>query len=262
MANKVLIVAFVIAVVAALSFSLKNGYSDKTKNDVATTPEPSTAMPSGSTDTQHSNIDTSTIAKQWQWAKLKSQDNGEVGSKVTLPFTPQSVHDALQAVKIDSSGNVVLDHDALLSLDEALERIYNKLDGDSMQQLGSLIEQALPGTAGKQTAKLVEDYNRFLKAKEEFSQVYEGSPPAYDQQSVASIESDEALYAELQALRQVHLGENATSKLFGVSDANAQFMFDSMKLELDKTLTPEQRNQRRLEIQEQLDAAIAESPDR
>lgn len=202
-----------------------------------------------------------TIAQQWQWETLSDTANERAFKDVQLPFTPQSVHDALQAVKIDKNDNIVLDHDALLSLDEALERIYNKLDGDTLKQLRELIEQALPGAAGQQTAKLVEDYSAFLKAKEQFSQTYEGSPPPYDQQSVASISSDEALYSELKALRQTYLGDDTATKLFAVSDATAQFMFDTMKLEFDNTLTPEQKNERRVEHQQQLNATITPAPD-
>ena len=201
-----------------------------------------------------------TIAQQWQWETLNNKVQKQEGENLPQPFTPQSVHDALQAVKVDQNGDLILDHDALLSLDEALERIYNKLDADRLKQLRDLIEEALPGKVGTQTAKLVEDYNAFLKAKEEFSQVYEGSPPPYDQQSVASINNDEAIYSELKALRQVYLGNEAATKLFGVSDATAQFMFDSMKLELDKTMNAEQKNQRRLELQTQLEAIVGTAP--
>ena len=225
-----------------------NNDSKKTKQSLPVTSINKSLNESGAKPTN--------ISQQWQWEKIASNTNETTNKNVQLPFTPQSVHDALQVVKIDENGDIILDHDALLSLDEALERIYNKLDGDSLKQLRELIEQALPGSAGQQTANLVEDYNAFLKAKDQFSKTHEGSPPPYDQQSIASISNDEALYGELKALRQVYLGDDVAKKLFAVSDATSQFMFDSMKLEFDDTLTPEEKDQRRIEHQQRLNATI------
>lgn len=194
---------------------------------------------------------TATIATEWQWQeadKQSTQVQANTDTAVLLPFTAESVYNALQAVKLDADGNIILDHDALLSLDETLERIHNKLDSESLSLLQELIKEALPGKAGEQTAQIVGNYYRFLEAKEEFSQMNEALTDSNSQETLESVENDEALYAELQALREVHIGTEATDSLFRVSDANAQFMFDSMKLERDDSLTPKERENRRKEI--------------
>lgn len=193
----------------------------------------------------------STIAAEWQWQALNDESNNlRSDTSPSLPFTPQSVHDALQAVKVDVDGNVVLDHEALISLDEALERIYKQLDSESLVGLQDIIKSALPGKVGEQTAELVGDYHGYLAAKEDFSQMYEGE--GYAEPSLTSLAGDQALYAELQELRALHLGKDASGSLFKVSDANAEFMFESMKLELDTSLTPEQKAQRLEQIQSRL----------
>jgi lipase chaperone LimK len=195
-----------------------------------------------------------TIATQWQWKGANGQLNtAQVSSDrwATLPFTAESIYNALQAVKFDENGDVILDHDALISLDEALERIHNKLDNEMLGILQNLIRQSLKDKGGEQTAKIVGDYYQFLKSKEEFSKMDEALSNANAELTVNSLENDQALYAELQSLREIHLGSDATDSLFRVSDANAQYMFESMKLDVDPNLTPEQKVQMGLEIKAQ-----------
>lgn len=195
-----------------------------------------------------------TVASEWQWQQMKQNINKSqlrADNKDSLPFTEESIYNALQAVKFDENGNIILDHDALISLDEALERIHNKLDSETLSILQDIIRQALPGLSGEQTAKIVGDYYVFLEAKEEFSNMAEGLSDENAEPTLSSLENDESLYAELQSLRQVHLGSEATDSLFRVSDANAKFMFDSMKLGLDTSLTPQQREQQQQQIEAQ-----------
>lgn len=197
---------------------------------------------------------TTTVATQWQWEETQkpltsvptTNSNG-----VKLPFTVESIYTALQAVKFDESGNIILDHDALISLDEALERIHNQLDSDSLALLQTIIRQALPGVSGAQTAQIVGDYYFYLEAKEEFSKMDQVLSEDYVEPTLDTLQNDQATYAELQALREAHLGSEATASLFRVSDANAQFMFETMKLGLDSSLTSEQIQQKSQQIQEQ-----------
>lgn len=198
----------------------------------------------------------STIASEWQWAQAsKSAPTGKEGDDVeaengdNLPFTQKSVHDALYAVKIDENGDIVLDNDALLSLDEALERIYNRLDAESVLKLQDLIRDALPGKVGEQTAEIVSDYNDFLKAKEQFSQLHENTVYNDGVQSAETVERDQSLYSDLQSLREVHLGNDVAQALFREHDATAEYMFESMRLGYDDSLSPEAREQRRQEVE-------------
>ncbi len=191
-----------------------------------------------------------TLAKHWKWlSKNKASTETETEDALTqrLPFTEQSVFEALQAVKVDENGDVILDHDAVVSLDEALERIYNQLDAESTLKLQDLIKKALPEKTGEQTAQLVGDYKNFLQAKEQFDQIHAAAP--IGPQTVASIESDQLLYRQLQTLREVHLGRDTAQRLFHVSDVNAQYMFESIKLGLDSTLNAEQVAAQREQIE-------------
>ncbi|MFY0639841.1 MAG: hypothetical protein JXR16_02265 [Bermanella sp.] len=208
-------------------------------------------------DDLHSNKlvkPTETIATKWQWSainKSSKQATTASNNERTLPFTAKFVYEALKAVKLDENGNVIYDHDALLSLDEALLRIQNKLDSESLAILQAIIKDGLPGKAGEQTAKIVGDYYHYLEAKDEFSQTSEALANTEVHQSVNAVENDQLLYSELQALRDVHLGNDVSSGLFRVTDADAQYMFESMKLDLIEGLTEEEIQQKRLEIKQQ-----------
>jgi len=204
------------------------------------------------------NSSQKTIANSWKWEASETSETSETiiadesapdnATSASL-FTPNSVYNALQAVKLDIDGNVILDHDALISLDEALERIYSQLDNDRLLALQALIKESLPGAAGEQTAKLVNDYTQFLIAKDEFSELYENAQPVAAEQSIASLSNDQSLYSELQSLRELYLGKEVADQLFRISDANATFMFESLKLEADETMTAEEKQRRAEEIE-------------
>ena len=215
-----------------------------------------------------------TIASEWQWSQSPSAKEAAENTSIkeinslmaqssasaeALPFTEKSVRDALQEVRIDESGNIILDNTALMSLDEALERIYKQLDDTKLEKLVALIEAGLPGLAGEQTAELVENYVGFLKAKDEFSQIYENQEvPA--EQTVESLERDESLYQELGSLRETYLGKEKADQLFKITDANANYMFDTLKISANDTLTPEERSQQLKEIQERHALATIDIP--
>ncbi len=261
MSNRLTFAIVVICVIAAAVFYLTNRSNSDSDEEFELQAKPSQTQPAARISPENRSTLTSksteqptqTLSSQWQWngESESATDVDRLDSEDLLPFTEQSVHDALQVVKVDENGDVVLDHDALISLDEALERIHNKLDPESLMELQDLIRDALPGKTGEQTASLVGDYHQFLQAKEQFDQMH-AMPATYDNQpSVASIESDQRLYQELQNLRELHLGTDVAQRLFHDSDVNADFMFESIKLGLDTSLSPEEIVARRQSIEAQ-----------
>ena len=259
---RLILLIIVVLVIAVLAISITNRNSATVSIDSASQDN------SSSTEASQQSVEggspvgldkTNTIAKQWQWPEDQQELDVNAVQNQSLPFTTQSVYDALQAVKVDENGNIILDHDALISLDEALERIHNRLDSESLLKLQDLIRDALAGKTGEQTAQVVEDYQRFLGAQEEFSQMHQGSVSTV--QTLNSLDSDQALYRELQNLREIHLGTDTTASLFHNSDANAEFMFDSLRLGLEQNLTPEEIESRRLEIQQRLQQQLGGEPE-
>jgi hypothetical protein len=197
-----------------------------------------------------------TIASVWQWevetvnANNDQETTATSGEQVNdmssqLPFTQESVFKALHAVKLDSNNDIILDDDALIALNNALDFSEVKLDGEAIEKLKDLIRKGLPGYAGEQTAQIVGDYYQFLGAKNEFNALYETKDP-----EVQSIEDSEAQYEELKSLRELYLGADVSEKLFASSDANSRYMFESMKLEANNSLSDEEKKQAQAKIVE------------
>ncbi|MFT5716679.1 MAG: lipase chaperone LimK [Oleiphilaceae bacterium] len=198
---------------------------------------------------------TNTIATAWQWEAKPSNDNSQhaeilnkeqhsqAETNASLLFTQESVYKALHAVKIDDNGDIIIDNDALTALNAALENSEFKLDNETLERLQDIIKQGLPGNAGDQTAQIVADYYQFLGAKSEFNTLYESRDDPD-----RNIENHEAQFNELLALREVYLGNEVADKLFASDNANAQYMFDSMKLEANTNLSEEEKKLLQVEI--------------
>ena len=245
--KKFTVLAICTVCIVAVIISFKNGNESS-----AVIANNSVSAPEGSQNNITEN-NTPTIATTWQWSKINENANKSVAPQKdqSLPFTPKFVYEALKAVKLDKEGNVIHDHDALLSLDEAILRIQNKLNSESLSILQGIIKDGLPGKAGEQTAKTVGDYYYYLEAKDEFSRANESMTDINSHETVSAVENDQLLYAELQSLREIHLGNDVSSGLFRITDSDAQYMFESMKLDADKDLPEEEKNKKRIELEEQ-----------
>jgi lipase chaperone LimK len=193
----------------------------------------------------------STIATAWQWQEsnddqtnINDLPNIATDNQRSWPFTQESVYKALHAVKLDDNGDIIIDHDTLIALNAALNHSQLELDGETLEDLQELIRTGLPGEAGEQTAQIVADYYLYLRAKNEFNSLYEAND--IDQTNSGEpqkIESNEAQYNELMALRELYLGAENAEKLFSIANANSRYMFDSMKLEADINLSEEEKTQ-------------------
>ena len=232
--------------------------ANSSTNDIASGVDTETVI----TDTQ---TKINTIASAWQWEGEplnRAQDTESLGAdqhdkakyqvrnQAFMPFTEESVFKALHAVNLDDNGDIILDDDALNALNSALDHSEFQLDAEGLEQLQGLIRKGLPGNAGEQTAQIVADFYQYLGAKNEFNSLYETNENA-DQ----SIESYETQYNELKALREVYLGTEASNKLFATSNANSRYMFESMKLEANASLSDDEKKQQQAEIIEQHEEA-------
>jgi len=172
-----------------------------------------------------------TIATAWQWEGFQDIDKGKADrtsvaklesantNKDYVAFDVVFIYDALQRVKLDDNDNVVLGHDVLTALDEALDDRVLSLDQLGLNQLQDLIKIGLPGRSGEQASRVVGDYFNYLVAKKEFNRIY---PEAKNMQEYRS------QYDEMLALRNLYLGEDVAQRLFEQEDLDAEHMFATM----------------------------------
>lgn len=209
---------------------------------------------SDSTVTLATSQTNATIASSWQWDNFKAANTKEpgalaqkqsypAGGAMPAPFDPEAIYNALQAVKLDEKGDVVIDDDALQALNKTLDHDNLNLDDRSLYELQELIKVGLPGAAGEQTAKVVADYYHYLKAEQEFNVLYDMAA-----HPTKTIDEYEAHYQELSSLRELYMGREVADKLFATADANARYMFDIMQLDADSRLTESEKSDQRAAI--------------
>ncbi len=189
------------------------------------------------------NKNEKTIATAWQWEGIVEPSE----EKSTAVFSAEAVYEALHRVRLDEQGNVILDHETLIALNETLDDSRLQLNEVALSELQIIIRQGLPGDVGEDVAKIVGDYYHLLGASKEFNAIYEHDS-ATDQESESTIEQHQESYRELMALRELYLGTDVADKLFSTSDANARYMFDMAKLEQNTELTEQEKQQTRAEI--------------
>jgi len=198
------------------------------------------------------NLAAKSIATEWDWTQFKEVSDSEYETKLetisdssiiqkTKQFDLEFIYQSLHAVRLDEEGDVILDHEALQALNKVLSFQNLKFTNQQLESLLSIIKKGLPGEAGEQTAEIVGNYYQFLGAEDEFNNVYEttSNPEAAMNRSFDDLT---AQFQELQALRSLYLGESASEKLFAVSDASAEYMFESKRIEEDASLSDEEKS--------------------
>ena len=186
-----------------------------------------------------------TVATVWNW----STPNKANDSDKTAPsgaFSEEAVYNALKRVRLDAQNNIIIDHEALIALNETLDNSRLQLDAQSLADLQAIIRQGLPGQAGEDVATIVANFYNYLTAEKEFNALYENA--SLPQPTESTIEAHEENYRELMSLRELYLGSDVADQLFETSNANANYMFDMLKVEQATHLTEEEKLQQRMEI--------------
>jgi lipase chaperone LimK len=207
-------------------------------------------------DILNSNIEINhlenTVASAWKWQDDKSSPavasiNKEQTDNETYNFTEESVYKALYHVRIDDDNNIIIDNETLTALNNTLDDERLNLDAESILKLQMFIKKGLPGNAGEDVAKIVGGYYQYLEAAREFNSVYEGDPEVTVDNN-ESLEQQINNYQELSSLRHLYLDTDIATKLFSQYDANANYMFEVLKIQNDDSLTDEEKQKISSEI--------------
>lgn len=204
--------------------------------------------------------DAGTIANKWQWENFaKAQKPGtDAGDSEAAtprpsdeaPYDAMTVYKVLQSIRLDENGHVVPDQAAL----QALERGYSDLGPDvspqDMSGLQELIRVGLPGPAGEEAARILEDYFRFRAAETEFNQLRMAQ--ADQTGPVAGQLPMLRRHEELMELRRSYLGKEVADGLYAVEDAQARHMLAAIAIEQDADLTADEKQAQRNALQARL----------
>lgn len=161
--------------------------------------------------------------------------DSDIANEEQLPYTAESIYAALQQVNLDTQGNLVVDHAALLALRRTMGHRGLILDTLGLAELQSLIEVGLPGEAGQQVAYIAGKYYNYLQAKNEYLELHRDAGTAKDFNTAQE---------QLQRLRHIHLGETLTRQLFSRSDAENTYFYERFKIASDRQLSPAEQQQK------------------
>ncbi len=162
----------------------------------------------------------------------KSVINSNNGNEAAFNVSFQEVENALRMAKLDNVGELILDEQALASLNLVVSRLPKNLTPQNIQKIQSLIMKAQPGEAGEQVAEVLGNYYHFKQAEKEWLS------------SGVAVNSLQAAMDQLEkvsAMRQEYLGQDMADKLFLRQQQKASLSFQSMAIQQNKELSAEQK---------------------
>lgn len=177
-----------------------------------------------------------------------SEDQSVIAeAKSLLEFSPEAIVEALDEVRLDVNGNLIVDHQAYLALRRVLGNNRLAMDALSLSVLQELIQYAMPGDAGSQVAHIAGNYYQYVKARTEFNELHKENYVNLD---------FAARQKELKRLRSTYLGEEISVQLFGQSDAQNLYLYERFNIESETQLSPLERDRRLTQSQEKYTSSI------
>lgn len=206
---------------------------------------------------------TNTIAYQWQWENFtetkieRTDDSKNIGENTELdkplptgevPYDVVEIYTMLQSIRLDENGLVVPDQTAKEALERGFLELGPDLSPESMTELQGLIRIGLPGEAGEEAARIMENYYQLRVTEEEFNQQRQDQLSITNGDQVPTIDG----YEELVQLRRSHLGDELADKLFAVEDTQARHMFAVIATQQNVDLTDEEKQVQQEALQKEL----------
>lgn len=220
---------------ALLYYTTSNQHPSQTRD----TPEPAIA-----TESTHANNNptANTVKDLWDWDNLELPEGASAtassSTDADTQFDIQKIHDALQALRVDSYGDIITDDLALAALNQAFQHGRITLDEQSMTKFLTIIRAALPNQTGDQAAEIAKNYHDYLQARTDLF--------AY-----VSAKDQQAAIEDIIALQSLYLGNQVARDLFRTENANAHYMMAAFEVEQDESLTLAEKQARQEALTEQ-----------
>jgi lipase chaperone LimK len=197
---------------------------------------------------------TNTVANNWQWKNFNNTQSSTTADKNAasdkpqqkdaLPYDAVEVYKVLQGLPLDDDGRLVPDQTVLKALEKGYRDLGSDLSPDAMAGLQDVIRKGLPGPAGEEAARMLENYYRYRSAEAEFNGQLVNQLPAASH------------YEELMQLRRNYLGQDVADQLYAVEHAQARHMLAAIAIEKDTSLTDEQKQAQHKALREKLNTRL------
>lgn len=195
---------------------------------------------------------TATIGSQWNWSEFEPADQPDdasapVATDSTASFDVPTIYAALADIHLSESGEVIPDQTALNALNRAFMTSGIDWTPARVAELQAIVQAGLPGIAGEQAAAIVGDFYQYTQDKAALESVYTSTTDPAEAQ---------LQYNELMAIRRQTMGDNVADQLFADEEASARYMFESIALAQDTSLSADERRER----QQALEQSLRERP--
>jgi lipase chaperone LimK len=172
--------------------------------------------------------------------KVSSQNLATADSYLTKNTAPPSginlsfsaVEDALMMAKLNNFGALILDEQALISLNLVVSRLPENLTPQDIQKIQQIIMQALPGEAGEQVAEVLANYYSFKQAEKEW--LKNGMKATSLQAAMVQLEN-------IITLRRDYLGQEVANKLFSRQQQQASFALQKIAIQQNSNLSEHEK---------------------
>lgn len=193
-----------------------------------------------------------TIGSQWDWSELEAvtqSDQTNTGSKpkTAASFDVPTIYATLADIHLSESGEVIPDQTALNALNRAFVTSGIDWTPARVEELQAIVRAGLPGIAGEQAAAIVGDFYQYTQDKAALESVYTSTTDPAE----AHLQ-----YSELMAIRRQTMGDAVADQLFADEEASARYMFESIALAQDNSLSAAERRER----QQALEQSLRERP--
>jgi hypothetical protein len=176
-----------------------------------------------------------TLGEKWR-AEIEEHDEIETNKSspddAPLNFDIQYIHENLKELELDRHGHIKLNGITRGRLEEALGPSQLALTEYDLQVLRESIHNSLPDEIGREASELLLNYFHYLRAKEQLLK---------SEHMLVQPEDMKAHLASLSDLRVALLGAATAKRLFGKLESDRTFMLESMALDRNGDLSPEER---------------------
>lgn len=162
--------------------------------------------------------------------EVKSPLNSAATDSIDYPL----LQSLLNQIQFDEKGNLLLQENARQQLDAAITLMGFDRSSTELRLLDDAVAAYLPNEKARQVNDLLARYYQYKLAEFDYIHANESTSP----------EDTMKAYAMLQDLRRSYLGGELAAQLFAQEDRFMDYTISRLMLDQDKTITPEQRQQR------------------
>lgn len=214
----------------------------------AGTPSETGGVPPKST----AGVTTSVPSENIKRPSSPSSEGKAYGTEQPPDFKLDDIATALSRINLDHNGQIQVDQQARTVLEAAFLQPEQAMDETRFSELKTLIEGGLQGDAGQQAAAMAERFYRYSNAHREVAGTFGHH---------GKLHNAEADFEQLSRLRRTYLGEELSDSLYGEEEALMRYTLQSMRIQTDETLSPEQKQSRQEELRKEVPTSLLGAPE-